>query len=330
MNIIPKTVIFSGVMKKRILPLFLVFCTTLFWESELLGQEETIFGHYHVNPVLINPAATGFQGGDHQVFFHYRSQWTGIPGSPNSYGISYNGSTANNLGIGLSFFGEDIARLSRQRAQASFAYQFETDDLKISTGLSAEFHRFRVDPSARNDPYFDDNDMILEEHINGVTEFDASVGIYATYKEKTFLGISLPGIVGSRLDQISNTGEANSSFVNYYTLFLGHRFDQDANIWFEPSVMLRKVRQAPFLGDVNLKVGFLDGKLMTGLTFRFGHEGGMAAMLGTRYGSMQIFYSYDIYFGDFQSYNSGTHELTLGINIPRKMRDNSPSGPFRK
>ena len=60
--------------------------------------------------------------------------------------------------------------------------------------------------------------------------------------------------------------------------------------------MLRKVRQAPFLGDVNLKVGFLDGKLMTGLTFRFGHEGGIAAMLGTRYGSMQIFYSYDFFF----------------------------------
>lgn len=317
-------------MKNYFLHLTIICSFVLTQITSLTGQEETIYGHYHVNPVLINPGASGFQGTDHQVFFHYRSQWTGIPGSPNSYGISYNGSTNSNLGIGVSFFGEDIARMSRQRAQGSVSYQFQTDALKISTGLSAEFHRFRVDPAARNDPYYEDNDQVLEDHINGVAEFDASVGIYATYKEKTFLGIALPGMVGSRLDDISNTGEASSSFVNYFTLFLGHRFDEDANIWFEPSIMLRKVRQAPFLGDFNVKVGFLEGKLMTGLTYRFGHEGGMAVLLGTRYSSMQIYYSYDIYFGDFQSYNSGTHEITLGVNIPRKAANTEPNGQFRK
>jgi type IX secretion system PorP/SprF family membrane protein len=331
--IIPKTVKNPNAMKKIILPILILFAFALSIVN-LQAQDETIYGHYHVNPILINPGANGFSDRYHRIFFNFRSQWTGIAGAPNSYSISYNGPINNQLGVGVAFFGEDIAQISRQRGQAAFSYRFQAEDFKISAGFSGEFHRFRVDPSVRNDPFYEQNDEVLEEHINGISEFDASVGLYATFKENTFFGVALPSIVGSRLDEIGNTSATSTSFLSYYTFFVGHRFgsdgDSDADIWVEPSLMLRKVRQAPFLGDANLKVGFLGGKLITGLTYRFGHDGGFAALLGTQYSTLQIYYSYDIYFGDFQDYNSGTHEITLGIDIERKEGKFDRARKFRK
>jgi hypothetical protein len=52
--------------------------------------------------------------------------------------------------------------------------------------------------------------------------------------------------------------------------------------------------------------------------------------LGTQYSTLQIYYSYDIYFGDFQDYNSGTHEITLGIDIERKEGKFDRARKFRK
>lgn len=316
-------------MKKIILPILLLVVFVL-GQEKVNAQDESVYGHYHVNPILVNPGANGFSDQFHKIFFNFRTQWTGIAGSPNSYSLSYNGPLNNQLGVGIALFGEDIAQISRQRGQAAFSYRFQAEDFKIAAGFSAEFHRFRVDPGVRNDPFYEANDEVLEEHINGITEFDASVGLYGTFKENTFFGVSLPSIVGSRLDEIGNANTTSTSFVSYYTFLLGHRFTNDPNVWVEPSILLRRGRQAPLLGDANLKVGFLGGKLITGLTYRFGHDGALAALLGTQYSTLQIYYSYDIYFGDFQDYNSGTHEITLGIDIERKQGKFDRAKKFRK
>ena len=44
----------------------------------------------------------------------------------------------------------------------------------------------------------------------------------------------------------------------------------------------------------------------------------MTFLIGSKYNGFQLFYSYDVSFGQFQQYNGGSHELTLGYNLARR------------
>lgn len=76
--------------------------------------------------------------------------------------------------------------------------------------------------------------------------------------------------------------------------------------------------------DFNLQAGFLNNKLITGLTYRY--LGALGLLLGTELDGFHFYYSYDLSFADFQAYSNGSHELTVGYRINRidlkKQREN--------
>ena len=88
----------------------------------------------------------------------------------------------------------------------------------------------------------------------------------------------------------------------------------------EPSIALRKVgMKAPILWDANLMGYFLNDRLIGGLSFLIGaDQTGAGVTLGTVLNRLRLFYSYDIMTGDFQPYNNGKHEFTIGISIAKK------------
>ena len=44
------------------------------------AQDEAVFTHYHINPILINPAHAGFTE-LHHIQMNLRNQWAGFPRS---------------------------------------------------------------------------------------------------------------------------------------------------------------------------------------------------------------------------------------------------------
>ncbi len=318
--------------------LFLLTLITIFSIAGLFAQDEGFYTHYHINPTLVNPAAAGFpffvnndDAGDatdlpvvntHNFFFNFRKQWSGFAGSPSAYSLSYNGPLGKQkagFGIGAGFFGEDVARLSRLRGQLALSYRYEMEEFLIGIGFSAEYKRLRLDPSVRNDPFFDENDAVIEEHINGVDQFDASIGIFGTYNERTYFGVSLPSIVTNRLDEIGNEdSNSTTSLLSYYTFLLGHRFAGKGSTWVEPSLMLRKVLTSPLQLEANLKMGLPSGGLVGGISYRYGADSALGILIGLNKDLFQLYYSYDYFLGDFNNFNGGSHEVTLGIAIDQK------------
>ena len=73
-------------MKKIIL----LVISLSFFGLKIYAQEQSAFTHYQINPVIINPAAAGFSD-DQRIFLHARNQWTGFPGAPKTYALSYDG-----------------------------------------------------------------------------------------------------------------------------------------------------------------------------------------------------------------------------------------------
>ena len=116
-------------MKKIIILLITVayFCNTS------NAQEEAVFMHYQFNPVLINPAATGFDPEHHDIFINIHSAWAGFPDSPKSYALSWNGPIGNRLGLGAMVYSENVASLAKYRAQLSYAFRFQIKE--VANGL---------------------------------------------------------------------------------------------------------------------------------------------------------------------------------------------------
>lgn len=289
------------------------------------SQDEGIYSHYQVAPILVNPAFAGFKE-VHQIQFNARTQWSSFPDAPKSVGVQYHGPIGNTFGLGVGVFTESAARLSRVRARLNYAFRFNIQEtVKLSLGFSTEFQQFSLGDNVLNQPFYELGDDIIEGVVDGQQLFDASFGVFGTFNDNTYAGISFTNLVRARLDNIVTANESGS-FLDYYVMLAGHRFEfQDNGFSLEPSIMLRQVKDAPFQMDLNLKAGFLEDKLIGGLSYRSLKTIGF--LLGTEFAeSFRLFYTYDFSMQDIQQFSSGAHELTISIGLD----SNSQQNRFRR
>ncbi|RME91979.1 MAG: type IX secretion system membrane protein PorP/SprF [Bacteroidetes bacterium] len=283
------------------------------------AQDEALFMHYNISPILVNPAAAGFDE-DYQIQFNARMQWTGFEDSPRTFQARYNGPLGPKIGLGLAIMSESAAQLNRTKVHLDYAYRFNIkEDWKMSFGFYTSFQRLQVDNSITSSAFYEPADAVLEEMLNGQGEFDAGIAIYGRYQENTFGGLTFNNLVIRRLSNIPGLNTENEPFFRYYTFMLGQRFElNDPKISLEPSIMMRQIWNTPFQMDLNLKAGFMDDQLIAGLSYRT--LGAMGILLGTRLENFNLYYSYDVSFQRFQKFNTGSHELTVALRMQRKTR----------
>ncbi|MCB0637119.1 MAG: PorP/SprF family type IX secretion system membrane protein, partial [Lewinella sp.] len=255
--------------------------------------------------------------------FNARAQWTGFEDAPATLAARYNGPIGRTFGLGIGVMSEQAAQLSRLKLHLDYAFRFSIqEDWKLSFGFFTEFQRMQVDNDVTTSSFYDPSDNLLEDLLNGKGEFDAAVGVFGTYRENTYGGLTFNNLVSSRLSDIAG-GADNETFFSYYSFLFGHRFElNDPKISLEPSVMMRNIRNAPFQMDVNLKAGFLDDQLIAGVSYR--SLGALGILLGTRLTNFNLYYSYDVSFQRFQKYNTGSHEVTIALSIqPKRNRQSA-------
>ncbi len=312
-------------MKKLSIFILVVFCAFV----KINAQEEDVFKHAQMNPILINPATAGADAEHHKVFMNVRRAWTNFPGTPTSYALSYNGPIGKRLGIGAMLFTENVAAITRYRAQLSYAFRYQIKDFNLALGLSTEYHRMRLTNEVLEDPLYMAGDESISAAMDGIKVFDASLGVFVSHNLGTYFGISLPSLVSNKLDEIS--GEESGSFLNNFTVLAGHRFDlKESNFSIEPSVLVKKISNVDLQADIGFRAGFLKDRILSGLIYRTGTGGSLAILLGTKYNNLKFLYSYDVYFDDFQSYNGGSHEVTFAFEFDRKEGKFDRSKKYRK
>ncbi|TNE61583.1 MAG: type IX secretion system membrane protein PorP/SprF [Bacteroidetes bacterium] len=285
-----------------------------------MAQEQAVYSQYQVFPNLINPGVTGFDN-NYLFLANARSSWTGFPGSPSTYTVMYNGPIGDKLGLGGSVFAEKIGEQTVTRIQGSYAFRFQVQRAKIGLGLTTEFLRRRVSGDVLNNPIVDPNDGVLEGSVDGQRLFTSSFGAHLLFDDRVFASLVLPTAIRARLDEIplDDPGSESGAGVQYYIFQLGAIVDVPSqNFKLVPSIAIRNVRDVPFQVDLNLQGRFLEDKLIAGLTYRPNTGGSLAFLLGTRYNNFNLFYSYDVSFGPFQQYNSGSHEFTVAYGFERK------------
>lgn len=319
---------------KKILLLLIVFLPLL----SLKAQDQAIFNHYHLVPILINPSAAGFNEAA-EIQLNFKSAWSGFEDAPVTYGFQFNSPIGKTFGIGVGLNGESAAQLTRLRGILNYAFRFQpTENLKIAAGFSTEFKQQTLSNDVAGSNFFDVGDQLIDDALNGEGDFDASVGFYGQYanrkgnSEITYFGLVFNNLISTRLDNIAD--DADDSFFSNYTFHAGHEFVvRNFGFTVTPSLLVRQVRNAPLQIDFNFVGGFLDDQLLAGLSYRLldSSDGLMGILLGAKFGGgdynlgtdngeFKLFYSFDISFQQFQRYNSGSHELTLVYRFKKRNR----------
>lgn len=288
--------------------------------GQLTAQDEAVFNHYVQNPIILNPAAAGFLD-EYTVQVNARAAWSGFQDSPKTVAARLNGPVGTNFGIGVGVFSESAAGLQRTKGQIDVAFRFSfgkevkgVPAFQAGFGFFTEFQRLTLDADIINNPRYEPGDQTIQNYLDGDNVFDAGIGFYGSYLENTFGGFTVNNLVANQLDDISGT-TTDEDFN--FTFLLGHRFRaEELNVNITPSLMMRNVQDAPFMMDFNIQAGFLDDQFIAGLSYR--NLGGLGMLLGTKINGLQLYYSYDLAFGEFQDFSNGSHEFTVGYSIDRK------------
>lgn len=279
-----------------------------------LHSERGIYTQGHINPILINPGATGFND-NHELLLNYRNTWASFPGSPKTMTFSYNGPIGNRIGVGVQVMNDQFASFQTLKALLSVAYSLESESNKVSFGIAGEYLSHKLDGEDILNPLVDQNDPDVLLRVDGSQFFDLSLGIYGVYDKKIVYGLTVPSLVSTMLNDFSNgvTGDKEIGVIGH----LGYRHDiAKYDMVLEPSIILKYLMFTPTHVDLNLKAEFLDNTLVGGLNYTVGGEERLGFLVGVNIDNLGFYYSYNMSFQDFQQYNNGSHELSLKYNIP--------------
>lgn len=324
-------------MKKIYVIALTVFLAFLSTSPSAIAQDyatalkaQSVYNHYHLNLFLLNPAATGLSGNS-QMLFNFRNQWAGFDDAPKVLTLGIDGSPANNMGLGAMIYNENYGVANRFLGQLNYAYHFKpNEDMKMSLGLAGAYIQYNLDNEAITDPLHESPDPVINRAVNGEKFFAADFGFYSEIKGKYRIGISIPHIVQTKLDDanITNSTPEEDKPVSF-TAFLGGIWRlPEYRMVIEPSLGIRKISDAPFGTDLNILAKLMEERLFAGFTYSYNpswHRIGMLA--GVKIDRLGIFYSYDQSYLEFQNYNNGSHELTLTFDISKKTAAKGAEAP---
>ncbi len=295
----------------------LYIASLIFVASQVTAQNEAILTQYTVQPYLLNPALSGFDD-LHQIRMNYRSSWTGFPDAPNTYALNYNGPVNKSFGLGGQILGENVASTFRYNVKVSYAFHADVNDFRLAGGFSTSFSNFRLRNRVIGGYEFDAGDPVAQEALDGKNSFDAALGFHARYRNQSFVGLTFPTLISARLDNIEGDDDERGG-VDNFILRVGQDIRiRERNFQVTPSVVISRVFGSPFRVDFNAVASFLDEQFVAGLGYRAGAGNDVGVLLGTKFDRMRLFYSYDINFGRFQTYNGGSHEITIGFDFDSK------------
>ncbi len=300
-------------MKKLILLFTCIIIVNVLSGQERYFDERYISTMSFLNPVLVNPGATGFER-EHHVLLNYRNEWASFPGSAKSIILSYDGPIADRLNVGAMLITDSNGALETTKFQGSLAYTLDTPTNILGFGLSTEFiqHGLSGDVLNSSGPPVDITDMTLLDRLDGTNFFDVSFGVQGLYNGVLSYGLSLPSLVSSRIDDNPSTTEREIGYI----FNVGYKFDQlDSDFSLEPSLWVKKLMNVPFHADINILGRFLDDRLRGGLSYRVGADEKLGFLIGFGVNTLNFTYAYNASRHEFQQYNNGSHELSVRFDI---------------
>lgn len=295
---------------------FLLF--VLAYSHHMFSQQLPHYSQYMFNPFLINPAIAGTTE-DMQAQIGFRSQWAGFTDAPQTGVASFHTSLLDNMGAGGILFRDKTGPITRTGAELVYSYRLNINEqVKLSFGLEGMIYQHVLDNDALTLDQPSDQ-AVLGGQVKDVL-YDADAGIYL-YSAHFFTGISVPQVIQSKIDMSELNSDLNR-LARHYFFHIGYDFNISEEFALQPSVLFKAIVQAPAQVDINAKLIYKEF-VWLGLSYR--HRESTVVMLGIQKGRFLTGYSYDITLSNIRRYSSGSHEIMVGMNIGKGIKESKSS-----
>ncbi|UOY08865.1 type IX secretion system membrane protein PorP/SprF [Muricauda sp. SCSIO 64092] len=307
-------------MKKSLL---LTLLMLVFFSSK--SQELTIpqLSQYIAdNPFIMSPTYAGV--GDHiKVRLNGLTQWVGIEDAPDTQTLAADARIGNRSGIGMLLYNDSNGETKQRGSRVSFAHHLildRYDDEFLSFGLSYNFNQFRID--TENFVQLDPNGPPPPTDDRATANHNFDVGVLYRL-DKFYFSLNASNLLNKDLADFNPIFEPNT-LRNYY-VYTGYSFSKSNNskIEIEPSVFFQWFENdGRSVTDLNAKFRFHDFEdyYYLGLTYRFlndqiGTPLYIAPIAGLKKSNFYFGYSYQVIANEILGYSSGTHVLTVGMDL---------------
>lgn len=329
-------------MKKLLLPFFFLLPVKIF------AQQLPQYTQYTFNELLINPAVAGIESYI-DIKTGYRSQWTGLQGSPatgyltasiplnklfieGDYGQiirntdnpmgrddldSYQASIAHG-GLSISLVSDKAGAFNQTHFNTGYAYHLTLNDqFNLSVGASVGINDIRLNS----------DQLIFANPLDPVAgqnraQFkpDAAVGLWG-YGPGFFIGASAFQLIPQTLSFDNNTSGAPKNTTQLF-FTVGCKLYPSDDVTLLPSIVANPSANAPLNLDANLKIAFKDIFWIGGA---YRKDDAIAVNAGFNIsGLFTLGYAYDYPISDLNSFSKGTHEFMLGILLNNKYNVRTP------
>ncbi len=304
---------------KNILLIFSVFLFSLVAKSQELNSPQ-LSQYLADNPFVLSPTYAGI--GDHvKIRVNGLTQWVGIKDAPDTQSFAGDLRIGNRSGLGMFLYNDRNGYTKQQGARLSFAHHLTLDrydDEFLSFGISYNFNQFRIDIQefidAGGDPGVTDD--------RSTTNHNFDVGLLYR-KDKFYLSLNASNLLDKDLTGFNITFEPNK-LRNYY-LYTGYRYKKkkSSKMEIEPSLLYKLFESdGRSETDVNLKFRFYDYEdyYYVGMSYRMlieqpGSPNFLTPLFGFKKSNLYFGYSYQIQLNEISNYSTGTHVVTLGVDL---------------
>ncbi|WP_237561852.1 type IX secretion system membrane protein PorP/SprF [Flagellimonas algicola] len=271
------------------------------------------------NPFLMSPTYAGI--GDHiKVRLNGLTQWVGIEDAPDTQTLAADARIGNRSGLGMLMYNDSNGETKQRGARISFAHHLTLDryeDVFLSFGISYNFNQFRIDVEN-----FTDFNGQLPTDDKATTNHNFDLGVLYRFS-KFYISLNASNILPKDLAQFNPVFEPNT-LRNYYA-YAGYSISKNKNskLEIEPSVFYQYFESdGRSVTDLNAKFRFHDFEdyYYVGVTYRFlndqlGKPLYIAPIAGLKKNNFYFGYSYQVITNEILGYSTGTHVVTVGMDL---------------
>lgn len=295
--------------------LFFILCLGVFALADVAAQQIPLYSQYWYNPFVYNPALTGFNEKP-QLFFIYRRQWADFNNAPETRAATFDMPVlSKKAGIGFTVFNDITSIFKRYGGSLTYAYHLNfSDEHRLSIGIGAGLQQVRID---FNEVFvIDPTDDIITANRSNSAYFSGSAGIHY-YLKGWSLGLSAPQVFATDLDFESPNGISGYELQRHYMARTSYKIRlAQKRFTIEPMVAFRTTEAFNWQLDGGASFMWKDFVWLNAL-YRYDHAVTMGG--GFKIHDMvMVGYSYDMSLNEIADYNTGSHEVMVGITFAKR------------
>ncbi|SJZ64875.1 PorP/SprF family type IX secretion system membrane protein [Sediminibacterium ginsengisoli] len=305
---------------------------------ETKAQQDVQFSQYIFNPLALNPAYAGYRGATY-VNALYRTQWASFPGAPKTAAASVEWLVPNHderVAWSARVLSDKIGPQQTVSVFGGYTYRIplnREDTRRLCIGIGAGVSQYTMDGNVFQ--YVDANDPMVPVGRESKMVPDANFGIYY-YTPKFYFSVGGNNILSFDKANVSYNWLGNKFYSMEKSMHIyagtGVMMNISDNVKFKPSFLWKEDFKGP--SNVDLNAFFLLKDIIwLGASYRTGfkiwnksnlqkdlEQTDAYSLITEIYATprLRIGYAYDITTSKLNTYQNGTHELSLGITFWNK------------